>query len=141
MNKQTEMAKQILKEFPGLRGFGMVDGDGCVYTNEGLILAYKNHVLALDVANSRVIDCGVFLPALSNITLEEFCICAWQEHFGQKCHACGLPTDKERQECKRNLCMQCNLVLNNHYGQSGDCYCEDCRERKDLKERIGQDVR
>jgi hypothetical protein len=78
-----QLASQIIKEFPGLRGFGIMDEDGKVYTEEGLILAYKNHVIAVDVKNSKVIDCGVFINSMSSISLEEFCIECWQEHFGE----------------------------------------------------------
>lgn len=82
MNNQ-QSASQIIKEFPGLRGFGMVDSVGVPHTHEGLILAYKNHVIAVDVKNSQVIDCGFFINSMSSITLEDFCIEAWNEHFGE----------------------------------------------------------
>ena len=84
-----QLVNQIIKEFPGIRGFAKVDENGNPHTQEGLVLVYKNHVLAVDVKNSRVIDCGVFLSALSTTDLEDFCIECWQEHFGEYGHRKG----------------------------------------------------
>lgn len=77
--EKKQGVKDLLKQFEGIQVF---DANGVPLVHNGLVFAYKNHLVAVGPSTRE--NLGAFIPALSTVTLEEHCVEMWHEYFGGK---------------------------------------------------------
>ncbi|BCL83160.1 hypothetical protein ccbrp13_56250 [Ktedonobacteria bacterium brp13] len=77
-------AQKFLQEFPGVKVFGMVNEKGKPLVDDGLVFAYKDRIIVMDVKEDKLEDYGTFLRCFSSMTLEERCMEIWHEYFEER---------------------------------------------------------